>query len=294
MPGRLRGSLGGLARALVRAAPPRALPPLSNALLALRFRIEERRRQLRARRDRIVAPAIVARDGTRLERCVLEAEEPWRATEVPPCRIPGMLTAADKRYYVYLGKFYAGRGAAVEIGPWLGCSTAHILHGLLENPAFHGRRLDVYDDFVWRSAWMNAWLAGTGTAAPGNHDSFEPLFREHTAALAAHLRVTRARLSLAGGNAALPPMSWAGGPIELCFVDCGRSLERNLAWWEVLSPHFLADRTLVVMQDWQNHKAVPEVFWENTKLFTDRLADALDLIHEVRDSGTATFVFRGG
>jgi DNA polymerase IIIc chi subunit len=59
-----------------------------------------------------------------------------------------------------------------------------------------------------------------------------------------------------------------GGPIEVLVVDCGRSLAVNDAWWTIYSSRFVPDKTLIIMQDWQNHKRVSEVYLENTKIFT--------------------------
>lgn len=71
-----------------------------------------------------------------------------------------------------------------------------------------------------------------------------------------------------------------------------KTLHVNEAWWQIFHESFIPDRTLIIMQDWQNHKSVPEVFWENTKTFTDSKEKHLDLIHEVVDAGIATFVYR--
>lgn len=76
-------------------------------------------------------------------------------------------------------------------------------------------------------------------------------------------------------------------------VDCGRSLAVNDAWWTIYSSRFVPDKTLIIMQDWQNHKRVSEVYLENTKIFTHSKGQQLDLIHEVKNAGIATFLYRG-
>lgn len=75
-------------------------------------------------------------------------------------------------------------------------------------------------------------------------------------------------------------------------MGCERPPHINEAWYRVLSPLFIPDRTLIIMQDWQNHKRVPEVHRENTNLFPDRKGKALDLIHEVNHAGITTFQYR--
>jgi hypothetical protein len=40
----------------------------------------------------------------------------------------------------------------------------------------------------------------------------------------------------------------------MCWIDCGKTFEVNAAWFAALSPWFVPDRTLVIMQDWQAHR----------------------------------------
>lgn len=275
-----------------RLVPERSLTDLADAALRFRLRLLERSRQVRARSGPNTVPTISAHDGEPLRISILEREEPWNGIVSPACDVPGMLTPAEKRYYAYITRFFSGVGAVVEVGTWLGLSTTHIVRGLLANPMFSGT-LHCFDDFVWRSSWMDRWLIGTGLEAPADLESFEHLFREQTREIAPHIRVTRARLAGDSTNSQVPALQWSDGPIELCFIDCGRSLEVNEAWYRALSPHFIPRRTLLVLQDWQNHKAVPEIYWENMKIFTDSKQSSLELIHEVRRAGIGTFLYCG-
>ena len=43
---------------------------------------------------------------------------------------PGMISEEEGQYYEYIGGFYRGHGEAIELGPWLGKSTRHIIRGL--------------------------------------------------------------------------------------------------------------------------------------------------------------------
>ena len=228
-----------------------------------------------------------------LTRSILEKHPPWAELTLNHCRIPGMLPDAEKRYYGYITSFYSGLGAVVELGPWFGLSTHYLVKGLLQNPNAKGRKMHVYDDFTWRSAWMNKWLAGTEIPAPENHASFQELFFEQVSDILDHIIVARRKLSDYDGNETLPTIEWTGDPIELIIVDCGRTLAVNEAWWAIFSGSFIKNRTIIVMEDWQTCKSVPERFWENTKLFTDSKLPQLDLIHELRAAGIATFLYRG-
>jgi len=276
--------------------PSCALTSLADEALRFRHRLNDVVRRRHARAHSEITPPMIAcgKDGARLQREVREGASSWSGLDIPPCPVPSMLTKDEMRYYHYITRFYTGQGEVVEIGPWIGSSTYNIVGGLLNNPAFTAdKRLYVFDDFVWRTSWMDKWLVGTGIPVLENHTSFLPLFHKMTEKFAAHIQAQAMKLMDAGDNSRVPWFKWDKGPVELCFIDCGRALKMNETWYEALQPYFIPDRTIIVMQDWQNFKNVPEQFWENTKIFTDSKAEHLDLIHELRDSGTATFIYRG-
>ena len=280
-------------RLILRGAPGLLLERWADAALRFRIAVHESLRQRSARKVPDIIPALASWDGREiLKRSILEPRAPWASTPPAPCSIPGMLTPAERQYYPYLTRFYSGAGQVVELGPWLGLSTHYLLAGLVPNPAFAGKSIHVFDDFVWRSSWMDKWLAGTGLAPRGNHESFLPLFQRQMAGHLDRLVVRRCKIADYDGNESLPSLEWDRGPIELLIVDCGRPLHVNEAWYRVLSPWFIPDKTLIVMQDWQNCKRVPELFFENTKIFTDGKQEAMDMIHEVAHAGIATFVHR--
>lgn len=279
---------------LAMSMPERWLTRCSDELLRLRHLTQEALRRRSAARLGPLDPSIDAIDGELLQRSILDRNPVWLRAVPGTSGIPGMLTTAEKAYYVHICKFYSNVGEVVELGSWLGLSTHYLLEGLAKNPHFGGRRLHVYDDFIWRSGWMDKWLEGTGIAPPAHHASFLPIFEKLLAPHRQKLNVTQGKLCDYDGNEGLPAIRWQGGPIELMIVDCGRSLVVNEAWWNAFLHGFIPNRTLIVMQDWQNFKRVPELFWENTKIFTDSKGDQLDLIHEVRNAGIATFIYRGG
>ncbi len=276
--------------------PSCALTRLADEALRFRHRLNDVVRRRKARKNSEITPPITAQTHTSscLRREILEKTTSWSELNIPPCPVPSMLTLDEMRYYHYISSFYSGAGAVVEIGPWIGSSTYNIVGGLLDNPAFSAdKHLYVYDDFVWRSSWMNKWLVGTDIAPLNNHDSFLPLFHKMTGAYAGRIEAQAMKLMDAGDNSDVPWFKWEHGAVELCFIDCGRALKMNETWYKELSPHFIPDRTIIVMQDWQNFKNVPEQFWENTKIFTDSKQGRFDHIHELRHSGTATFIYRG-
>jgi len=202
-----------------------------------------------------------------------------------------MITDEEAQYYCYVGRFYSGQGEVVELGPWLGRSTGYILHGLKDNPNFAGKSLHVFDDFVWRSSWMDEYYKEADR--PRNHESFQPLFDRYLASHRAVLNVRRTKILDYDGNESLPTLAWDGGPIEMCYVDCGRALDVNEAWWRVLAEHFIPYRTLIIMQDWGTCREVPLNWWNQTKLFTETHQHSLEHVHELAGGCIATFLFKG-
>ena len=237
-----------------------------------------------------------------LQRQILQPAPPWSAITPRRCFVPHMISHEEKQYYSWIGGAYSGRGEAIEIGPWLGCSTRFIVDGLRRNPGFSGRRLHVFDDFIWRSAWMDQHYRRTSrldlvfreSRRPRNHASFRSLFDRYTRPVARYLSVETRRTCPYEGNEAVPPLSWDRGPVELCFVDCGRTIEANEAWYSVLAPHFIPGVTLVIMQDWQLHKELPPKPYNQTRAFTDGKGKALRLIHELAAGTLATFLYMAG
>lgn len=215
---------------------------------------------------------------------------PWRWVRPPACGIPGMISVEECKYYAWLGRFFTGAGEVIELGPWLGRSTVHIVTGLRRSRPFRGRKLHVVDDFVWRSSWMDRHYPGS---PPADGECFRPLFERHAEAVLGDVAVAQQRICEAEGNGHVPALSWSAGPIELLYVDCGRTLEVNEAWFAVLSPWFIVDRTLIVMQDWQTYRETPIQPYNQTKRFTDGKGASLELVHELRAGCVGTFLYRG-
>lgn len=79
----------------------------------------------------------------------------------------------------------------------------------------------------------------------------------------------------------------------MMFIDCGRTYEANQAWYAAFSSSFIPGGTLLVMQDWRLHRELPFKWYNQTLNFTEAKGEALLLIHELRDGGVGTFLFRG-
>lgn len=222
---------------------------------------------------------------------IMRRDAPWRALPPPRHEVPGMITDEESQYYVWLGSYFLGLGEVVELGPWLGKSTLSIVDGLEKSGRFEGRKLRVYEDFIWRSSFMNNYVPASKHRADG--EDFLPLFAEMTASRREWISASARAIQRQSWNAHLPLLSWEGAPVEMMFIDCGKAFLENEAWFRIFSPAFIPGVTLLVMQDWRSHRKVPRQRYAHTWQFTESKAGALELVHETLDGDVATFLWRG-
>ena len=237
-------------------------------------------------------PDIESFDGRdRLAISVLEDQPPWSDIEPTASHIPGMISNEERQYCEYLGRFFRGVGEAVELGPWLGCSTCHIVAGLAVNPNFVGRKLHVCDNFVWQADWMDNWIDPADR--PDHLADFRHLFDRYTAGFAENLVVQKRSIAQTPDNIGVADLTWDGRPVEILYVDCGRTMDVNEAWYHKFLPAMIPDTTMIIMQDWGTHRIVPVKWFNQVKQFIESKGSALQPIHELRQGDAATFIYRG-
>jgi hypothetical protein len=277
------------ARKLLRLLGVKQLEFLGQSATGMLNRVDCEIRRKKAG-SQVVAD-ITSFDGAeKLRPYVWEDHPPWSDIGVEPSRIPGMVSEEERQYYSYIGRFYSGKGMAIELGPWLGRSTASIVNGLIRNPRFDGKKLHVYDDFVWRARWMNDHLSKTEQLQ--DHQDFQFLFEKYTESIHRHLIVEKRKIISHDGNEDLPQLSWDKGPIEIMYIDCGRSFEANQAWYNIFASSFLSGVTLLILQDWQTHSEIPVKWYNQIKQFVDSKDSKLQQVHELRNGSIATFLYR--
>lgn len=138
--------------------------------------------------------------------------EPERAPAVgpdlPSCAhaIPAMTTDAERLCYYDLTRTQAGAGAVVELGAWLGASTAYIAAGMRDAGA---GRAHVYDRFVWKPESHNK-KAG-GPIGMSQREAFE----RNLGPLMEHVDVHAGDLS---------SVRWRGGPVSLLICDAPKRI----------------------------------------------------------------------
>jgi hypothetical protein len=129
-------------------------------------------------------------------------------TGVPP--IPAMTTDAERECYYRLAKEAAPKGQVVELGAWLGASTAYIAAGIRDSGA--DRKVLVYDCFKSKTGHVEKVKAfydkegidqaPIGPSLEAFHDNLGPLNKY----VSAH-------------QCQIEGMVWAGAPIALLVTD---------------------------------------------------------------------------
>lgn len=189
----------------------------------------------------------------------------WRDEQsgAPAQSVTSMLLPDTQKYYKWLGGRMGGFGDVVELGGWLGATTASLAEGLTANAEFAGRRVYVYDFFIWES-WMRRSVGEKMmTAHPVLRglqvgDDFTDLFLEFCAPYRHLVEARSCRAPSADAQAeesSLPSLAWDGAPIELFIYDFGHEYSLVQQAWDVFAPAFIPGKTLVVFNSYGNQRA---------------------------------------
>jgi hypothetical protein len=213
---------------------------------------------------------------------------PW-TSERPPVEIegiPNMLEIDAMRYYVWLGRTLDPAGAIIEIGSWMGGSTACLASGLRQNSRLGERKLHVFDSFIWRN-WMAQFT--TDPLLPARYrdgDNFIEAFFDNCAPFHDLIEVTQCELPSRGERSGLAPPRWDRGPIGAFIVDHSDQYEANATAWTVFAPFFVPGRTIVVFNQYGNLRA------EELRRFCRDHRNELAPLHHLACSAR-TFQFTG-
>jgi hypothetical protein len=207
-----------------------------------------------------------------------------------------MLSPEERRYLRWLTRVeWTDRGHVVEIGPWLGGSTACLAEGMRARSRAPSHRLHSFDDFTWRR------FMGERAPLPLEPgESFEPWFRRNLTPWADLVETHAARLpdeEIAGDAEAAEsrgvrgperaPFDWSPAePIELLFVDGAKSWKALRHLLAQVGPALLPGRTLLVCQDYKYWGC----YW--VPMLLARLAPRLEPVHDVLAGHTVSFLLR--
>lgn len=133
----------------------------------------------------------------------IQLEEALEFPDLPDSAksIPAMTTDSERVCYYRLTKECASRGAIVELGAWLGASTAYIAAGMRDSGV--KSRVQVYDRFIWKPSSHDK-KAGRSFASQID------AFKENLGPLMSYVKVHKGELS---------GLKWKGGPVSLLVCD---------------------------------------------------------------------------
>lgn len=195
----------------------------------------------------------------------------WVGESVPESvsSIPNMLTEEEAQYLIWVAsKHSAGSGAVVDLGPWLGCSSAALAEGLVragvEDP------VQSFDLFEWRPSYMSTYL----DRRLEDGDDFIPLFREFTASYGDRIRPQKADLM---------EHDWQGGPIDILFVDAAKSWGLTNAILRDFGPSLVPGQSTVILQDFKH----TSTYW--LPLLFGGQPDVWQELHDVVDGDTVAY-----
>jgi glycosyltransferase involved in cell wall biosynthesis len=155
--------------------------------------------------------------------------------------IPASLTRGERRLLYALARDYAREDAAlVDVGCFLGGSTAALLTGLRDRPEpWTGPPLASYDLFSARQQLMPSFLPEG--AAPRVGESFRQQYDRNVAGFGVPHVVHPGDIA---------DISWSGGPIDVLFLDRLQTWDANEAVVQTLFPALRPGRSAVVVRDY--------------------------------------------
>lgn len=196
----------------------------------------------------------------------------WLPAFVKPGSL-GLTTAPERQYYFHIAANRVdGRGAVIDLGSWLGSTTAWLAQGLAANSseAVRHTTIEAYDLFTWSSDY-DAFSPRGFRFSHG--ESFLPLFR-------ANVRPWLKQIRIHEGD--LAQVTWKG-PVELILNDAAKSWRlAERIWLQFVTQ--LVEGGFLIEQDFKHHYCP----WLHLVHFRFRQHFTLD--HDV--AGGATTAFR--
>ncbi len=198
--------------------------------------------------------------GERAARLAARAERRQGGFEhvaLPPLPdVPGMIAPAEQRYLYWLTRAtFAGQGAVVEVGTWLGKSALHLAAGLRD--AGLGGTLYCFDRFRWRepAEGPHGLVQGSDTL---------PLVRATLLPVHRDVVLTATEIK---------DLRWQQGPIEILFLDAPKAHRPFVRCLREFGPSLLPGVSLLASQDFAYPRAYAQA------LCLGRLVDRLELVH---------------
>ncbi|MEM7188644.1 MAG: class I SAM-dependent methyltransferase [Pseudomonadota bacterium] len=169
--------------------------------------------------------------------------QPWLDPEfaVPPDAeaVPTMLSEEEVQLLYWLTAAYAtGAGAVCDLGSFAGGSTARMAAGMAK--AGHIGLLHAYDNFTIQEKQKADYLYAAGIAPFEGRDMLH--------AVKQLLSPWKAFTRLHQGD--IRQTNWTGGPIEILFIDAGKTPFTADVIAREFMPHLIPGRSVIVQQDY--------------------------------------------
>jgi SAM-dependent methyltransferase len=171
----------------------------------------------------------------------------WRQHPVPAAsaNIPTMLVPDELRLLSYLAEnYYAGAGAIIDGGSFLGGSTVALAEGLRRNPLrlrhASDKVIHSFDKFEVEEWTRGVYFPESTKAGDDFRETFERNIAPYRELVEVH----------AGDVCA---QQWSGEPIEILFIDLAKNWTVcDHVTWQFF-PHLIPGRSLVIQQDYLYH-----------------------------------------
>lgn len=168
-----------------------------------------------------------------------------RHPDLPECaaNIPAMTSEAERLAYYELALENADKGEIVELGAWLGASTAYIAAGIRDSGV--KAKVHVYDRFVWKpqhEAKQRAWFGGKDFSTIPVEGGLQGVFRDYMGPLGEFVEIHAGEIK---------KMAWTGGEIALLVTDAPKRVPEISKVLTELAPAMRAG-TVMAWQDFSH------------------------------------------
>jgi glycosyltransferase involved in cell wall biosynthesis/SAM-dependent methyltransferase len=182
-----------------------------------------------------------------------------------------MLNDSEIKLLYWLSKdFFTGSGTLVELGSWLGGSTAAFAQGILNNKNITSKKIFSYDNFIW-TPWYNKYNLGIKKSVG---DSFLDIYLQN-------INQWKEIVNVRHGDVC--ELGWHGDPIELLFIDIMKSIDTAKCVARSFFPSLIPENSLVIHQDYKHFHE----FWIHMMMF--RLRNHLIPVLNILDAPTVIF-----
>lgn len=185
-----------------------------------------------------------------------------------------MTSDAERLAYYELARENAGKGAIIELGAWLGASTAYIAAGIRDSVVRN--KVHVFDRFIWNpqhAVKQRAWNGDKSYPEIPINGSLENIFRGNMGPLLEFVEPHPGEIS---------KMEWPGGKIALLITDAPKRVPEISRVLTILASA-MQPGTIMAWQDFSHFASYDIV------ACLSRLSDNLVFVRHVDPGTTAIF-----